>query len=102
MKAQHWIFSVRYYSEDGRGFGRRAVVGSARASTVEAALQLADVPEVVRSEIRAHQTVQAFVEGTLDPESTGYYVSKMSASLSSSSWHVCIGSVDDVLLGEAS
>lgn len=97
MRPQFWIFSVRYWSEDVRDFCRRAVVGCARASTVEAALHLAEVPESIRAEIRAEQTVRDFVDGKLDPERTGYYVPEpMSAS---SRWLVCIGPVHEVLRG---
>jgi hypothetical protein len=61
----HWIFSIRYAPGGARDFCRRAVVGPARSSTVEAALRLAGVPETVCAEIRADATVCLFVEGTL-------------------------------------
>src|SRR5947209_8451277 len=73
MKSQDWIFSVRYRRPDERELRRWAVVGPARASTVEAALHLADVPETARLKIRADEVVRKFVEGLLDPEATGYY-----------------------------
>lgn len=95
MKVQDWIFSVRYAPEGVREFCRRAVVGPARASTVEAALHLAGVPEDVRAEIRAAETVRQFVEGGLDPELTGYYVPCPVPA--SSSWLVCIGPVHGVI-----
>jgi hypothetical protein len=103
MKEQHWIFTVRYASEvafDVRDrCRRRTVVGPARASTVEAALHLAGVPEAVRAEIRADETVRGFIEGTLDPEANGYYVLQpfpMSRPWAQS-WVVCIGPVHEVL-----
>ena len=67
MKAQSWIFTVRYW-EEGRSLDidRWAVVGPGRASTVEAALHLASLPEEVRAQIRANSTVREFVDGLLD------------------------------------
>lgn len=94
MKVQDWIVSVSY-GTSVRDSCRRAVVGSARASTVEAALHLAGVPETVRAEIRAHGTVRDFVEGKLDSERTGYYAS--SSMPEWSAWAVCIGPVHKVL-----
>lgn len=90
MKVQNWIFSVRLWSEDIRAMRRTAVVGPACASTVETALHLADVPEVVRAEIRTDKTVRKFVEGALDPETCGYYVPCPWVS-------ICIGPVHEVL-----
>lgn len=92
MKVQDWIVSVRY-GTSVRDSCRRAVVGPARASTVETALHLADVPEAVRTEIREHPVVRDFVDGRLDPSRAGYYAS----CGSSASWVVCIGPVDEVL-----
>lgn len=97
MKAQNWIFSIRY-GAGVRDCCRRAIVGPARASTVEAALHLADVPEAVRAEIRSHQIVRDFVEAGLDPERTGYYAS--SSMPEWSSWVVCIGPVHEVMRSE--
>ena len=95
MKAQDWIFSVRFWPDDNKcDFRRSAVVGPGRASTVEAALHLANVPETVRVQIRANETVRKFVEGTLDPEATGYYAPFPFPS--NRSWIVCIGSVHEV------
>jgi hypothetical protein len=99
MKVQVWIVSVRYCSEDcpvgPLGLPRRhAVVGPARASTVEAALHLAAVPEEVRAEIRADQTVRNFVDGRLDPAHHGYYIT---SPCGASSWLICIGSIQEVL-----
>ena len=91
-----WIFSVRYAPEGVRDFVRRAVVGPARASTVEAALHLACVPESVRAEIQSHSTVRSFVEGQLDAEGHGSYVPHPMPA--SSSWLVCIGPVHEVIL----
>ena len=96
MKAQDWIFTVRYAPEGVQDFWRSAVVGPARESTVEAALHLAEVPEAIRAEICAEQTVRDFIEGRLDPESTGYYVTHPMRA-SSSAWLVCLGSVHEVL-----
>ena len=95
MKVQDWIFTVRYAPDGERDFRRRAVVGPACASTVEAALHLAEVPEAVRAEIRAEQTVRDFVEGKLDYEHYGYYMPNPMPS--SSSWLVYIGPVHEVL-----
>lgn len=94
---QHWVVSVRYAPADRPDFERHAVVGRACASTVEAVLHLAQVPEETRAEIRAHQTVRDFVDGKLDPGATGYYApNPMPAS---SAWLVCIGAVHEVLRG---
>lgn len=94
MKEQSWIFSARYW-DGSSARDRFAVVGPACASTVEAALHLAAVPEDVRAEIRGDAVVRDFVEGRLDPDKTGYYVP--AALSSSNSWIVCIGSVQEVL-----
>jgi len=95
VKVQDWIFTVRYAPDGERDFRRRAVVGPARASTVEAALHLAGVPEAVRAEVRADETVCKFIDGLLDPDRTGYYVPNPLPS--SSSWFVCIGAIHEVL-----
>jgi len=95
VKVQDWIFSIRYRGEDERVMNRRAVVGPARASTVETVLHLAGVPEETRAEIRADETVRKFVEGLLSPEESGYYAPSPFAA--SSPWLVCIGSVQEVL-----
>lgn len=95
MKIQDWIFSVRYRTEDERGMHRWAVVGPARASTVEAALHLANIPESIRTEIRADETVLKFIDGMLDPDMSGYYAPCPVAT--ASFWVVCIGSVHEVL-----
>lgn len=90
-----WIFTVRYRSEGARDLRRFAVIGPARASTVEAALHLAKMPEIVRTEIRADAIVRKFVDGLLDPDGPGYYAPCPLAS--ASDWLVCIGSVQEVL-----
>ena len=95
MKVQDWIFSIRYHTEDDRSLHRWAVVGPARASTVEAALHLANIPESVRSEIRTDETVHKFVDGLLDPDMSGYYAP--CPVVTASAWIVCIGSVQEVL-----
>jgi hypothetical protein len=92
---QDWIFSVRVWAEGSYGMKRAAVVGPARASTVETALHLAHVPEDVRAEIRADETVRKFVEGSLDPEANGYHAP--SPCPSTTAWVVCIGSVQEVI-----
>jgi hypothetical protein len=89
-----WIFSIRYAPEGARDFCRRAVVGPAQSTTVEAALRLAGVPETVCAEIRADATVRLFVEGALDPTESGYYAPRPFPT--SRSWIVCIGSVHEV------
>ena len=95
IKEPVWIFTVRYAAEGERDLLRYAVVGPARASTVEAALHLAQAPEEVRAEIRSAKTVRDFVHGLLDPASPGYYVpNPMPAS---SRWLVCLGPVHEVL-----
>lgn len=95
MKAQHWVFTVRYFPEGTRDAQRFAIVGPARASTVEAVLHLGSIPEAVRAEIRADAVVRKFVDGQLDPATTGYYAPCPVAA--STSWLVCIGSVQEVL-----
>jgi hypothetical protein len=98
MRGQDWIFTVRYGIEGGTR-DRWAVVGPACASTVETALHLASVPEALRAKIRACQVVRDFVDGRIGPEKSVYY-SRADAD-GSSSWVVCIGSVQDVLPNEA-
>ena len=95
MKVPQWLVSVRYAPEGVRDFQRRAVVGPAHSSTIEAALRLACVPETVCAEIRADAVVQKFVEGQLDFESYGYYVPCPMPT--SCGWLVCIGPVHEVL-----
>jgi hypothetical protein len=95
VKAQSWIFSVRYRTADERSLRRTAVVGPAAASTVEAALHLAELPEEVRAEIRGDETVRNFVDGRLDPDESGHYAPCPVAT--ASAWIVCIGSVHEVL-----
>jgi len=101
-----WIFSVRYCPPQAEGsplpaLNRWAVVGPARASTVEAALHFAKVPELYRVEIRGHQTVRDFVDDKLDPALHGYYVDSAVRReedwRSFGSWTVGIGSVHQVL-----
>lgn len=95
-KVQHWIFSVRFWPDaDSRVPRRAAVVGPGRSSTVETALHLASLPEAIRTQIRAEETVRKFVEGALDPETSGYYVPcPMQCNYS---WVVCIGLVHAVM-----
>jgi hypothetical protein len=95
VKAQDWIFTVRYSPEGVRDRRRFAVVGPARASTVEAALHLAKVPEGIRSEIRSNETVRKFVDGQLDPERMGYYTPCPLST--AANWVVCIGSIQEVI-----
>jgi hypothetical protein len=98
MKEQSWIFSVQFWPE-GKPFPRRfAVVGPARASTVEAALHLAGAPEAVRAEIRGDEVVRRFVDGSLDPEAIGYRASRRPyRSPPDADWVVCVGSIQEVL-----
>jgi hypothetical protein len=95
VKVQDWIFSVRYRPEGERDLRRFAVVGPARASTVEAALHLAGTPERVRAEIRSNEVVRKFVEGALDPDASGHYAP--CPLTAASDWIVCIGSIQEVL-----
>lgn len=96
MKVQDWIVSVSCGGLAGSdGWCRRAVVGPACASTVEAALHLAKVPQEMRAEIRSAAQVRAFVEGALDPDARGYIAS--SPVESPWSWCVGIGPVHEVL-----
>jgi hypothetical protein len=95
VKDQVWIFSIRLWADDPRAQRRWAIVGPARASTVESALRLADLPEAVRAEIRADQTVRKFVNGMLDPETSGYHIQP--AFPPALSWVVCIGSIQEVI-----
>ena len=92
---QDWIFTVCYAPEGSDSFRRYPVVGPARSSTVEAALHLASMPEPVRAQVRADETVRKFVEGRLDPQMHGYYAHNRIGS--SPGWAVCIGSVQEVL-----
>lgn len=94
MKVQDWIFSVRY---GALSYDRHAVVGPARAVTVESALGLAKVPEDVRTQIRGCAVVQDFIDGRLDPDRSGYYTSGRSGDDDSVAWTICIGSVHEVL-----
>ncbi len=95
MRRPTWIFSVRYLPTKGLLSGRHrwAVVGPARASTVEAVLHLAALPEDVQNEVRTCQVVRDFIEGKLDPEGAGRYYSNAGPS----SWVICIGPVHVVL-----
>ncbi len=74
---------------------RHAVVGPARASTVEAALHLAKVPADVRAQIRGCKIVQDFVESRLDPDQSGYYTNDRTTA--GEGWAICIGTVHEVL-----
>ena len=94
MKVQSWIFTVRYYAQDIQ-MRRCAIVGPARASTAEAALHLAEVPEASRAEIRGCSLVRNFIDGRLDPDKGGYY--GHSGGATEASWAICIGSVQEVL-----
>ena len=102
----NWIISVRYCPAQREGSSlpyivRWAVVGPATASTVEAALHLAKVPEHYRAEVRGHQTVRDFVDGKLDPAHHGYYISSATRRdedwRSYGEWTIGIGSVHEVL-----
>ena len=92
---QRWIFTVRYRPEGERDLRRYAVVGPARASTVEAVLHLAGAPEHVRTQIRSNEIVRKFVEGALDSDTSGHYAP--CPLTAASDWIVCIGSIQAVL-----
>lgn len=78
VKAQSWAVSARYAAPGSRpgnrrhpppdDFRRRTIVGPAAPATVEAVLDLLEVPEDVRVKIRANSVVQSFVEGKLVPD----------------------------------
>jgi hypothetical protein len=78
MNVQHWAVTARYAAPGSRpgnrrhpppeDFRRRTVVGPPTPMTVEAVLDLLDVPENVRVKIRANAVVQNFVEGRLVPD----------------------------------
>lgn len=95
MKAQDWIFSIRFAAAGESRMQRWAVVGPACLSTVEAALRSATVPPEVRAEIVADKTVVSFVAGVLNPESSGFFA--LGPPRPMGSWEVCIGSVQEVL-----
>jgi tRNA(Ile)-lysidine synthase TilS/MesJ len=96
VKEQNWIFSARLWlNPEARDIRRVAIVGPARASTVEAALHLAGASEELRTEIRAAETVRKFIEGKLDPESNGYHAPNPFPT--SKSWVVCIASIHEVI-----
>jgi hypothetical protein len=71
MRAQNWTFNVLHRA-DSRPRGA-TVVGPARASTVEAALHLAQVPETIRDQIRTCDVVRRFVDGQLDSDPVKRY-----------------------------
>jgi hypothetical protein len=92
----NWIFSVRFWPDpETRAMRRVAIVGPARASTVETALHLVGAPEELRIEIRAAETVRKFIEGKLDPASNGYYTPNPFPT--STSWLICIASIHEVI-----
>lgn len=95
MREQLWVISVRYRPEGARDLRRCAVVGPARASTVEAVLHLAGIPEAMRAELRADALVRKFVEGALDPETSGYYAP--CPLVAAADWIVCVGSIQAVM-----
>ena len=105
MKVKDWIVSVRYCPPQSEGplppIRRWAVVGPASASTIEAALHLATVPEESRAAIRTNEIVRDFIDGKLDPDKSGYYIDSPPraerAWRSQPSWTICIGSVHEVL-----
>jgi len=100
MHVKNWIFSVSYVPKGTLGYFRRAVVGPASVSTVEAALQLVNVPEEVQAEIRLNPMVRQFIEGALSSEVSGHCATSsrfMVASQQTEVWLVCIGPVHEVL-----
>ena len=92
MKVQDWIFTVRHWSDSDEEARRKSVVGPAGASTVEAALHLANLTEGLRTENRANTTVREFVDGLLDHDANGYYVQPRCNPLASS-WVVPVHAV---------
>ena len=78
MKAQNWVVSARYAAPGSRpgnrrhpapeDFCRRTVVGPPEAATVEAVLDLLEVPENERVKIRADNVVRDFVKNRLVPD----------------------------------
>ena len=78
MKVQNWVVTGRYAAPGSRpgnrrhpppdDFCRRSVVGPVEPSTVEAVLDLLNVPENFRVMIRANNVVRDFVEGKLVPD----------------------------------
>ena len=78
MSVQNWIVTGRYAAPGSRpgnrrhpppdDFCRRSVVGPVESSTVEAVLDLLNVPENFRVMIRANRVVRDFVEGKLVPD----------------------------------
>lgn len=99
MKPQAWIFTVRFAPTGMSKLHRHAVIGPCGSATVEAALHLAGVPEDLRQQIRSWDIVRNFVEGRLDPDKSGYYVTSVADDAASASWaiYVCIGSVQEIL-----
>ena len=78
MKMQNWAVTVRYAAPGSRpgnrrhpapeDFCRRTVVGPSEPTTVEALLDLLEVPDGVRARIRTNAVVRNFVEGKLVPD----------------------------------
>ncbi len=92
---QQWIFSIHYNDI------RRAVVGPAGVTMVEAALDLVDASDDARADVRGCEIVRDFVEGRLDPGRRGYYHDSYGGSYQNPkpglSWCVCIGPVHEVM-----
>lgn len=96
MIERAWFFSLRLWPEPEQpNMTRVAIVGPARASTVEAALHIAGAPEDLRTKIRADTTVRKFIEDTLDPAANGYYMH--SSTGATPEWVICIASVHEVI-----
>jgi len=78
VQVQHWAVTARYAASGGRpgnrrhpppeDFRRRTIVGPAAPATIEAVLDLLEVPENFRVKIRTDRVVKDFVEGRLVPD----------------------------------
>ena len=117
MKVQNWVVTGRYAAPGGRpgnrrhpppdDFRRRTVVGPAAAVTVEAVLDLLEVPEDVRVKIRANSVVQNFVEGKLVPDhpyphdmTGGHYVNNNKPDEQFVEWDLEFAFVTRVIIGQ--
>lgn len=125
MNTQNWAVTGRYCRARDRhaapggrpgnrrhpppeDFRRRTVVGPAVPATVEAVLDLLDVPEDVRVKIRAHYVVQNFVEGKLVPDHPvmwcgygGHYVNSNTPDEQFVEWDLEFAFVTQAILDQA-
>jgi len=117
MKMQSWAVTVRYAAPGGRpgnrrhpppdDFRRRTIVGPVVPATVEAVLDLLEVPEDVRVKIRANSVVQNFVEGKLVPDHTyphhmtgGHYVNHNTPDEQFVEWSIEFAFVAQVMIDQ--